>query len=186
MSQQAKTTRSLVFSDVKAATDVETVLDYLGLLDGLTERGEELVGWCPVGTKKHGKKDSFAINPEKKAFQCFACKAKGSILDLVAAVQRLHIRDAADLVDQINNGNLIEVQETAANNEEKGEDDDPPPNSTGDTETRSKHNERRYSQSATAAENSQIRRRFARIREDLDDLEALVFQNLDQEDDHAS
>ena len=62
MSQQAKTSKALDFRKIKAAADVETVLSHLEILEGLEERGEELVGWCPLGGKKHGKRDSFAIN----------------------------------------------------------------------------------------------------------------------------
>jgi DNA primase len=105
MTSQAKTTAQLNFKQIRAAANVADVLEHLDLLAGMTERqtkrGVELVGWCPMGTKKHGDKDSFSVNRDEKIFQCFACKSTGTILDLVKVVLELHIRDAAALVAEI-------------------------------------------------------------------------------------
>ena len=73
----------LDFKEIKAKADVRKILDTLGILEHLEEHGAELSGWCPLG-KEHGKADSFSVNVEKRNFQCFACKARGSLLDLVA------------------------------------------------------------------------------------------------------
>lgn len=91
----------LDFNQIRDDADVQTVLDQLGLLDRLTASGDEWVGRCPLGTKPHGKKDSFSFNTEKKTFQCFACKARGSILDFVAQLQNIHIREAGTLIQDI-------------------------------------------------------------------------------------
>lgn len=99
----------LDFKEIKANTDVKAVLDHFELLQGLGEQRNkdgtlELVGWCPLGTKRHGKKDSFAFNLEKKTFQCFACKNRGSVIDFVAVFESKHIRESARLIAEINSG----------------------------------------------------------------------------------
>lgn len=71
----------LDFKAIKESADVRFVLSEFALLQHLEERGAELVGCCPFG--QHGKQDSFAFNIEKKTFQCFSCKKKGSVLDFV-------------------------------------------------------------------------------------------------------
>jgi hypothetical protein len=85
------------FKETKARAQVRPVLDHFGILEHLEERGAELVGWCPFG-KEHGKGDSFAFNVEKRSFQCFACKSRGSILDFVAKHQGVNLREAAKIV----------------------------------------------------------------------------------------
>lgn len=96
----------LDFKEIKARLDARAVLSHLGLLEHLEERGAEWVGWCPFGDE-HGKKDSFAVNIEKKTFQCFACKARGSILDLVAQLRNCNLRGAAQLVLSVMDGGAV-------------------------------------------------------------------------------
>ncbi len=103
----------LDFKAIKEQADVRKVLAHFGLLEYLEARGAELVGWCPFG-EEHGKKDSFSINVEKKNFQCFACKARGSLLDFVGKFQNGHLREAAHTVLGIMGGS-----EEQANNEHK-------------------------------------------------------------------
>ena len=94
----------LDFEAIKASATVEGVLAHYGLLERLTRSGDELTGWCPLGTKQHGKKDSFAFNVAKKTFQCFACKQRGSVLDFVAKYQGLHLRESAEALQAITAG----------------------------------------------------------------------------------
>ena len=87
------------FKQIKESADVEAVLERCGVLDGLQLQGAELVGWCPLGkSDQHGKADSFSFNTQKKTFQCFACKARGSILDFVSRLQGVGLREAATFV----------------------------------------------------------------------------------------
>ena len=72
MSKDQKPEDWLDFKAIKQKVDVTTVLGELGLLDGLEKKGSEFVGWCPLGQRNHGKKDSFCFNTETKLFQCFA------------------------------------------------------------------------------------------------------------------
>lgn len=86
----------LDFKQIKAKAQVKPVLERFGILEHLEERGPELVGWCPLG-REHGKADSFAFNVEKRSFQCFACKARGSVLDFIAKHQDIGLREAAKI-----------------------------------------------------------------------------------------
>lgn len=88
------------FKQIKARADVRPVLEHFGILEHLEERGAELVGWCPFG-KEHGKADSFAFNTEKRSFQCFACKSRGSVLDFIGKHQGVSLRDAAKIALEI-------------------------------------------------------------------------------------
>lgn len=90
----------LDFQSIKDAADIERVLTHYGILEHLERRGDELVGWCPMG-EEHGKADSFAFNVPKKSFQCFACKARGSILDFTRKYHGSDLRTAALLVQEI-------------------------------------------------------------------------------------
>ncbi len=90
----------LDFQSIKNGADVERVLAQLGILEHLQRRGDELVGWCPLGDE-HGKGDSFSFNTAKKSFQCFACKARGSVLDFVRKYDGSDLRAAAIRVQEI-------------------------------------------------------------------------------------
>lgn len=102
----------LDFKAIKEKADVRAVLSEFGLLEHLEERGAELVGWCPFGDE-HGKKDSFSFNAEKKTFQCFSCKARGSLLDFVAKFQNVDLRVAAQWVHSFFSSAHNEVKEEA-------------------------------------------------------------------------
>jgi len=101
----------LDFKEIKARAEVRPVLERFGILEHLEERGPELVGWCPLG-REHGKQDSFSFNVEKRSFQCFACKARGSVLDFVAKYEDISLRDAAKTVMGILDGGGPESAET--------------------------------------------------------------------------
>src|SRR6184192_2832406 len=83
------------FKAVKAAVDMQMVLDHYGI-KGLTKSGDELRGVCPIH-KGSPRSKNFTVNIRKNAFNCFSkdCKARGNVLDFVAAMERCEIRDAA-------------------------------------------------------------------------------------------
>lgn len=81
------------FKAVKDAARFEPVLERYGL--ELTKKGSELTGLCPF---HEDSKPSFSVNTEKRLFHCFACKAKGNILDFVAKKEGVSVRRAAELV----------------------------------------------------------------------------------------
>ncbi len=50
----------------------------------------------PRSSSNHGQReDSFRAHLTKNIFQCFACQARGNVLDFVAAMERCSIREAA-------------------------------------------------------------------------------------------
>jgi DNA primase len=80
------------FQKVKQAVSMETVLRHYQIT-GLRQRGDQVQGRCPI----HGgeRTDSFRAHLVRNVFHCFACQAKGSVLDLVAALEKCSIREAA-------------------------------------------------------------------------------------------
>ncbi len=81
------------FKAVKAAVSITAVLQhYQVALKKST--GGEFRGPCPIHQSKT-RGDSFHVSPEKNAFQCFTCDAKGNVLDFVAAMEQCSVRDAA-------------------------------------------------------------------------------------------
>ena len=79
------------FKAVKQSVTMEQILGRYGVK--LKESGKELRGRCPI--HQGDGTDSFHANTEKNAFHCFSCQAKGNVLDLVAAIEKCSVRDAA-------------------------------------------------------------------------------------------
>lgn len=80
------------FRLVKQCVSMQMVLDHYHI-NGLRKNGDELRGRCPL---HQGEGDrTLHINLSKNVFQCFSCKAKGNVLDFVAAMERCSVRDAA-------------------------------------------------------------------------------------------
>jgi DNA primase len=80
------------FRLVKQAVSMQAVLDRYGI-NWLRKNGDELRGRCPIH-QGDGER-SFHVNTAKNAFQCFSCKARGNVLDFVAAMEKCSVRDAA-------------------------------------------------------------------------------------------
>src|SRR5438132_11193518 len=80
------------FREIKAAVSLQMVLDRYGV-NWLRKSGQELRGKCPIH-KGEGER-TFSANLSKGAFNCFSCKARGNVLDFVAAMEECSIRDAA-------------------------------------------------------------------------------------------
>jgi hypothetical protein len=92
----------LDFKEVKAKASMPVVLKYLKLTEQLEKKEDEWIGFCPFHPEK-GKADSFHVSESKKAFHCFACKRKGSVLDLVQLLlayrgESVTLREAADWI----------------------------------------------------------------------------------------
>jgi DNA primase len=80
------------FSAVKRTVNLETLLRHYEV-QGLRRRGAQLQGCCPI---HHGRRDdSFRAHLIRNVFHCFACQARGNVLDFVAAMERCSIREAA-------------------------------------------------------------------------------------------
>jgi DNA primase len=80
------------FSAVKRTVSLEAVLRHYQI-PGLRRHRDQLQGCCPI---HHGRRDdSFRAHLTKNIFQCFACQARGNVLDFVAAMEQCSIREAA-------------------------------------------------------------------------------------------
>ena len=83
------------FKALKQTISMQMVLDHYKV-QGLKRVGDELRGPCPIHkgatTSRH-----FSVSLTKNAFKCFAqsCKARGNVLDFVAAMEHCTVRDAA-------------------------------------------------------------------------------------------
>src|ERR1035438_6472152 len=79
------------FKAVKQSVTIIQILDRYGVK--LKKSGKELRGRCPI--HQGDGTDTFHVSTEKNAFHCFSCQAKGNVLDLVAAMEKCSVRDAA-------------------------------------------------------------------------------------------
>src|SRR6266853_6006929 len=79
------------FKAVKTAISMEMILGRYGV-NWLRKSGDELRGRCPIHQGEGT--DTFHANLTKNAFNCFSCKARGNVLDFVAAMEKCSIRDA--------------------------------------------------------------------------------------------
>jgi DNA primase len=79
------------FKAIKQAVPLPAVLRRYQV-QGLKTHGQELRGRCPI--HKGEGTESFHVNTQKNVFQCFSCKAKGNVLDFVAAMEQCSVRDA--------------------------------------------------------------------------------------------
>jgi len=79
------------FKAVKAAVGILAVLDHYQI-SWLRRSKDELRGRCPIHNGQG--ESSFHVNLTKNAFNCFSCKARGNVLDFVAAMEKCSVRDA--------------------------------------------------------------------------------------------
>jgi DNA primase len=80
------------FKAIKAAVTMQALLDRYQI-NWLRKSGEELRGRCPI--HQGDGANAFHANLDKHAFNCFSCKARGNVLDFVAAMEKCSVRDAA-------------------------------------------------------------------------------------------
>lgn len=85
-------TRWADFAAVKQAVSLEAVLRHYQI-PGLRRCRDQIQGCCPI--HRGQRDDSFRANLTKNVFQCFACQARGNVLDFVAAMEQCSIREAA-------------------------------------------------------------------------------------------
>lgn len=87
------------FHEVKEAVSLVQVLERYGLLAGLKPRGEDaLTGVCPV--HKGTNPTQFRVSLSKNVWNCFGGCSGGNVLDFVAAMEGVDIRQAALLLAQ--------------------------------------------------------------------------------------
>lgn len=86
------------FRAIKERVSIRDILDRYGLLERLTPKGKDsLTGPCPVHQGKHP--NQFRVSLSKNCWNCFGPCAGGNILDLVAELEQVSLREAARLID---------------------------------------------------------------------------------------
>ena len=93
------TARVLNFPDLTRVVPITAVLERYNLLSDLKRIGVQLFGVCPIhqGTNKK----QFVVDPNKNLWRCFGdCNRGGNTLQLVAELERVGIREAANLVSE--------------------------------------------------------------------------------------
>ena len=90
---ESKHSRFVGFDRLKQCVSMEQVLQRYGLLEKLRRSGESLSGVCPV--HRGHNPAQFRVNLSRNCWICFGdCHSGGSIIDLVARMERIGIRDA--------------------------------------------------------------------------------------------
>ena len=85
------------FRAVKETVTMEMVLDHYNLLADLKKSGANLTGRCPI--HKGSNPRQFSVDPARNIFNCFGdCKAGGNVLDFVARMEKVSVREAALLL----------------------------------------------------------------------------------------
>ena len=82
------------FRAVKQSVSMAQVLDHYGLMETLVPRGKDsLTGPCPI---HHGANPTqFRVSPSKNIWNCFGGCPGGNVLDFVAQMEKVDIREAA-------------------------------------------------------------------------------------------
>lgn len=89
----------VLFKDIKQKVTMEMVLRRYGIFDGLKLAGNNLTGCCPI----HGGSNprQFSVSLERNVFNCFGnCKGGGNVLDFVAKMEKVTVREAAVLLQK--------------------------------------------------------------------------------------
>ena len=84
--------RWVSFRQIKDAVPLGAVLEHYGW-KSLRRRGDHVQGRCPLHSGQRA--DTFHADLRHHGFHCFCCQAHGSVLDLVAALERCSLRQAA-------------------------------------------------------------------------------------------
>src|ERR1051325_1189209 len=84
------------FRAVKTTVNLVEVLRGYGVDWLRSRRPGQLQGRCPI--HRGSREDTFHVSVSKNAFQCFACQARGNVLDFVAVMERCTVREAALLL----------------------------------------------------------------------------------------
>lgn len=93
MSNGGDRNRWVDFRAIKEAVSLEAVLEHYQVKHLRRRRQDQLEGCCPL--HRGERQDAFHAHLNKNVFHCFACDAKGNVLDFVAAMEKCSIREAA-------------------------------------------------------------------------------------------
>lgn len=85
------------YKELKERITMEMVLSRYGIFEKLKPSGNNLVGICPI--HKGSNPRQFSVDPERNIFNCFGnCKAGGNVMDFVAKMENISIREAGLLM----------------------------------------------------------------------------------------
>jgi len=87
---------------VRESVDMEQILEYYGLVEQLTRKGDQLIGACPI--HKGTNESQFHVSLTKNAFHCFGdCKSNaslhnggGNLIDFVRIMEGIEEPDDPD------------------------------------------------------------------------------------------
>lgn len=77
-----------------------TVLDHYRIQNLRKSGKDHLRGRCPLHSGEG--RETFHVNTAEQVFHCFSCQAGGSVLDLVMAIERCGLREAAGRISSWN------------------------------------------------------------------------------------
>ena len=87
------------FKEIKEKVTMAFVLAHYGLMDALTQKGDNLVGACPIHKGKN--KNQFHVSLAKNNFNCFGdCHGGGNVIDFVSRMEGVSIREAGLLLQE--------------------------------------------------------------------------------------
>ena len=89
----------LNFADLRAQASFQTVCAHYNI--ALTRDGSRPQQWKALCPFHDDQNPSLKINAEKNIFHCFACEAKGNILEFVMQHEGLELRPAAERLAEI-------------------------------------------------------------------------------------
>ena len=74
------------YKEIKARVNIGQVLEHYGVLGNLREKGDELIGCCPI---HHGTNaNQFHASRTKNNFMCFGnCHGGGNVIDFVVLME---------------------------------------------------------------------------------------------------
>jgi hypothetical protein len=74
------------YNEIKARVKMVHVLEHYGVLEDLREKGDDLVGCCPI---HHGTNtNQFHVSRTKNNFMCFGnCHEGGNVIDFVVKME---------------------------------------------------------------------------------------------------
>jgi len=83
------------YEQIKRELTIEKVLQEYGMLQGLKKSGSRLYGTCPIHNGDNPR--AFNVSLEKNLWNCFTHCGGGSVIDLIMAIERVGVREAAKL-----------------------------------------------------------------------------------------
>ena len=87
------------FKEIKETVSMADVLNHYGLFDKLKQKGDYLIGACPIHKGKN--KNQFHVSLSKNNFNCFGdCQGGGNGLDFVSKIEGVDIRQAGLLLKE--------------------------------------------------------------------------------------